>query len=413
MRTKHLFFTILLFVIGNLTFAQDNTVTIESAIADRFSTLLEALMLDGKLSESEARIYIEAVFDYDEAVIKHINTISVQPFIDKIKTGTFNVDEINRNLIEAVPETYRQQLLKNPNYLGWQIGREMNNGRISAQSISAVTNMILDGIKNNQRNKAIIQKLQAITPTRAILAEKSAATPKLTVVNDKSNLKNWKINPEKTKPNASNNNTTYNKVVIDNGMVVFESSVMGYADQFQNTYRNIEKFDFSKDFRITIKGQLHPFTYKKVAYNTSYFSIKLGDMYKIDVCATYTAVYEDVTDVSSISIKLPAAEFLPEYGKFTYEDVLFFTKKPNVSTFINKMNKAYKKVAATENPNFNYSNGFEFVIENHGGVLTFLTNGIDLGLKQAMGYLPNKYSFDIKGDTDMITKIESMKLEHL
>ena len=386
--------------------------TIEGATNERFGTLLETLMADGKLSESGARAYLEAVFEYDEKAISYLNSISIQPYLDQIKSNTFSTAAINSKLLEAVPLTLKQQLNKNPTYIGWKLGRELDGGSLSAASVFNVAFIVFDAIKDAKRQKMIIEKLKVITPTTARLKQLPIETPKQTVINDSKHTGNWKINPEKIKKGMFSLDATYNKVTFQDGYLAFDPND-GYADSFQNSYQNKERFDFSKDFRITIKGKLDPYTYDKVEYLASNFSIKIGDMYIFDAYLMHAFKFDKLENWSSINAKSPAITFTPRFGIYNYENLLFMTGKPNTTTTVNIMTSGYKKIA-TENPSFNFTDGkFEVVIENIAGIMSMKINGIDTGVKQQVVYMPNRYSFDIKAAINRITFIESMKLEHL
>lgn len=403
----------LLFV-GTTLKAQQKDIKLENIVNEQFGTLLESLLVNGKIDETNAKTYLETVFGHDETVNNYIQGLNLSQQIQNIGKENLSIDNyvnlLGSNLFNLIPSNYQQQLLKNPNYIGWKLGNEMNNGGISAETMGNAIDLIAESFKQEQQNKLIIEKLKQITPQINNL--NTIAIKKITVINDSNNVTNWKLNPVKIKKGFFSNQFTYNKATIESGNLILDPTD-GYADKFLNVYKNKEKFDFSKNFKITINGKLDPYTYSKVEYETSNFSILIGQYYLFDAYLMYIKKYEEHDDVSSFSVKTPDPEFTTNYGTFNFESLLFFTKGEKTRTVTNLLNKAYKKTGALENKNLNFNNGFQLVIQSENGYLTYFINGIDTGIKQQITYLPNKFSFDIKANIDRKTIIESVKLEHL
>lgn len=395
--------------------AQENTIKIERIVNEQFGTLLESLLTDGKIDELNAKAYLETVFGYDESVSNYLKTVSLTQQISNLQQGSMSFDTyietLGSNLFNLIPESYRQKLLSNPNYVGWQLGQELRNGHVSSATLQNTISLISNDIKKNEENQKIITKLKLITPTYDKLKD-YASKNKLSVLNDKAYTQNWKLNPEKIKPGFFADESSYNQVLIqENGHVVLEPSQVN-SDKFLNIYKNKERFDFSKDFKIILKGQIDPYEYNGVRYQSSNFSLLIGQYYQVDINILYTKQYKDWIDWSVFSVKAPMATFTPNYGVFNYENLLYFTKRENVKTVTTHLNKGYEKAGATENKSLNFSGGYEIIIQNTNGVLTYSINGIDCGLIQKMNYLPNKYCFDIKSN-DRKLIIESLLLEHL
>ena len=124
-------------------------------------------------------------------------------------------------------------------------------------------------------------------------------------------------------------------------------------DKYLNIYKNKEKFDFSKDFKITIKGKLDVYEYGKVEYQASNFSILIGQYYLVDAYLLYAEKFEEFVDWSAFSVKVPDANFTTFYGVYNFENLLFFTKGDKVKTVTTNLNKGYKKAGAIENLNLN------------------------------------------------------------
>lgn len=394
--------------------AQDYTIKLENVVNEQFGTLLESLLKDGKIDEAGAKTYLETVFGYDEAVCNYLQAVNLSQQISNIKQGNLSFDSymetLGSSLFSLIPESYKQELLKNPNYIGWQLGQEIRGGYISAETLQNTFNFIADDIKKNKKNKLIVEKLKQLTPKIDKL--RNTTENKKVVVNDEQNKHNWKLNPQKIKKGFFSNKSTFNKVVFEYGNLVLDPTD-GYADKFLNIYKNKEKFDFSKDFKITIKGKLDPYEFQKVEYQASNFSVLIGQYYLFDAYLLYAEKYDQLIDWSAFSVKIPNAEFTTSYGVFNYENLLFFTKGERIKTITTHLNKGYENAGATEKKTLNFNNGFELTIQSKGGYLTYYINGIDCGIQQQITYLPNKFSFDIKANIDRKTIIESVKLEHL
>ncbi|WP_199120488.1 hypothetical protein, partial [Pedobacter sp. ASV28] len=247
--------------IGTTLKAQQKNIKLEDVVNEQFGTLLESLLLDGKIDEVNAKTYLETVFGYDQSVNNYIQGLNLTQQIQSIGKGNLSFDNyvkaLGSNLFNLIPVQYQQQLAKNPNYIGWKLGQEMNNGKVSTETMGNAITILVDSYKENQKNKLIIEKLKQITPQISSL--KTTATEKLMVINDSSNVDNWKLNPVKIKKGFFSDESTYNKVTIETGNLILDPTE-GYADRFLNIYKNKEKFDFSKDFKITIKGRLDPYT---------------------------------------------------------------------------------------------------------------------------------------------------------
>lgn len=396
--------------------AQQSKIKFENVVNEQFGTLLESLLTDGKIDEANAKNYLEAVFGYNDEVSNYLQTVNLSQKINGIEQGNLSfesyIETLGSNLFNLIPENYKQELLKNPNYIGWQLGQELRGGVLSAETLQNTLNFISEDIKKNKENKLIVEKLKKITPKIEKLKTITISTNKKVVINDNLNTKNWKQNPQKIKKGFFSNESTFNKVTIESGNLILDPTD-GYADKFLNIYKNKEKFDFSKDFKITIVGKLDSYDYQKVEYQASNFSILIGQYYLFDNYFMYAKKYENLVDWSMFSVKSPDANFTTSFGIFNYENLLFFSKGERIKTVTTHLNKGYEKAGATENKNLNFNNGFEIVIQNKDGYLTYIINGIDSGLKKQITYLPNKYSFDIKANIDRKTIIESVKLEHL
>jgi len=404
-------------LLGTALRAQQKEPKLENVVNEQFGTLLESLLVDGKIDEANAKIYLETVFGYDETVNNYIQGLNLTQQIQNIRKGNLSLDNyveaLGSNLFNLIPSNYQQQLLKNPNYIGWKLGQEMNSGRISTETMGNAISMLADSYKQSQQNRSIIEKLKQITPQ--INSLKSTAAKKLIVVNDSNKTDNWKLNPVKIKKGFFSDQSTYNKVTIEAGSLVLDPTEIN-TDKFLNVYKNKEKFDFTKDFKITIKGRLDSFEYKKIPYQMSNFSILIGQYYLFDVLLSYTKKYEDYNDFSLFGVKTHNPKFTTNYGSFYYEDQnpASFRKGENTKVLTTIFNKQWNKFAgATANENLNLNNGFELVFESKTGYISCFINGIDSGIQKQITYFPNKFSLDLKANTDKKTIIESVKLEYL
>jgi hypothetical protein len=416
MKLKLFLLTGILFV-GTAIQAQQKDLKLDDIVNEQFGTLLESLLVNGKIDETNAKTYLETVFGYDESVNSYIQGLNLTQQIQNAGKRNLSIDKyvesLGSNLFNLIPTNYQQQLLKNPNYIGWKLGQEMNTGKISTETMGNAINLLVDSYKQSQQNRLIIEKLKQITPQ--INGLKSTTTKKLTVINDSNKVDNWKLNPVKIKKGFFSDQSTYNKVTIESGSLVLEPS--DFYDKFLNIYKNKEKFDFSKDFKIIIKGKLGPDSkYKKFEYQGSGLSVLIGQYYLFETSILYSKSYENYNDWSAFSVKTPEPDFTTNYGTFYYPNVYLYSKEENVRTVTTSndvlskvFNGLYKKSGASENKDLNFNNGFVLVIQSEKGDLSYFINGIDTGIKNKITYMPNKFSFDIKGEAI----IESVKLEHL
>ena len=403
--------------IGTTIKAQQKEIKLEDVVNEQFGTLLESLLVNGKIDEANAKTYLETVFGYDETVNNYIQGLNMTQQIQNIGKGNLSFDNyveaLGSNLFNLIPANYQQQLLKNPNYIGWKLGQEMNTGKISTETMGNAISILVDSYKQTQKDRLIIEKLEQITPK--INSLKTTANKKMTVINDSNKVDNWKLNPVKIKKGFFSDQSTYNKVTIESGNLVLEPS--DFYDKFLNIYKNKEKFDFSKDFKIIIKGKLGPDRkYKKFEYQGIGLSVLIGQYYLFEVSALHSKSFENYNDWSAFSVKIPEPDFTTNYGTFYYPNVYLYSKEENVRTVTTSndalskvFNGLYKKSGASENKDLNFNNGFDLVIQSENGQLSYFINGIDTGIKKQITYMPNKFSFDIKGEAI----IESVKLEHL
>lgn len=411
---KNIFLPVLLLLLtANLNAQQDNDY--ENMVNNQFGTLLEGLLVNGKLDEAGARSYLETVYGNDENVRKYLQGVNLYEQIKNTDGTKVSFDDyitnLGSNLFNLVPDNYKQELLKNPNYIGWQLGTEMSNGRVSNETLQNAFDILAEDIKKNKQRQEVIEKLKLLTPT----IDKLKNTPysKQVVINDASNTRNWKINP--VKKAFSMQGGSYNKVTVEQGNVVLDPTAGEYfTDKFLNIYSNNEKFDFSKDFKITIKGKLDTYKYNKVTYLSTTFSVLIGQYYKFESNLVDFQEYKKHPSYSYFSVKMPEPIFTQDYGVFNFEDIYFLTKNDKVKTVVSSLdNSRLKKANPVINPDLNFDNGFELVITSQNGYLSYFINGIDTGIKKQITYMPNKYSLDIKADYIQKTTIEYVKLEHL
>ena len=80
-----LIFTILLSLTG---WAQDK-ITLDKVLNEQFGTLLETLLKDGKIDETNAKTYLETVFGYDEEVSKYLQTSDFVKQFGSLKQSGF------------------------------------------------------------------------------------------------------------------------------------------------------------------------------------------------------------------------------------------------------------------------------------------------------------------------------------
>lgn len=156
MKSRLLFITSFLFLCSTVTVkAQDNTIKFEDIVNEQFGTLLESLLVNGKIDENNAKSYLETVFGYDESVSSYLQTADFTQHLNSVKQGNLSFDnyvkQINSFLLTFVPESHKADLMNNiqNQMLINNIIGEVKNGQIGIQTV----NLIHDIIESNREWK--------------------------------------------------------------------------------------------------------------------------------------------------------------------------------------------------------------------------------------------------------------------
>ena len=400
MKSRLLFITGFLFLCSTVTVkAQDNTIKFENVVNEQFGTLLESLLKDGKIDETSAKTYLETVFGFDAAANNYIQAQNLTQTLSNLSQNNLSLGDfsklLNSNLLSLIPTSYQQQLMQNPSYLGWQLGEELRNGGLSSSSIQNLMDMFEKGMEESARKKQIIGKLQQITPTLYRLSKQNTA-----------NAKKFKIT--ETFDNAENVNELNNPrhltniVMVKNGTLTlsqdwsyFQSGGSGMlAMQNENhswidktdrrIYKNLQKFDFSKDFTAIFHLKfLTPTLDKKGKYfATNRLKINIGKGY---------VVYLENDWKGNFMLSSPSNyEVTENYGNLKESKGNIKSEKKKITDKI-VYEKNSKKQSIDFSTELKPHTPIKLTITKVGDVFTASIDGFDVILENKIDYYPDKY----------------------
>ena len=100
--------------IGTTIKAQQKEIKLEDVVNEQFGTLLESLLVNGKIDEANAKTYLETVFGYDETVNNYIQGLNMTQQIQNIGKGNLSFDNyveaFGSNLFNLIPNNYEKSL---------------------------------------------------------------------------------------------------------------------------------------------------------------------------------------------------------------------------------------------------------------------------------------------------------------
>lgn len=423
MKSRLLFITSFLFLCSTVTVkAQDNTIKFEDIVNEQFGTLLESLLVNGKIDENNAKSYLETVFGYDESVSSYLQTADFTQHLNSVKQGNLSFDnyvkQINSFLLTFVPESHKADLMNNiqNQMLINNIIGEVKNGQIGIQTV----NLIHDIIESNRewkvekiKNAEIAKKIEAITPTLNKLNSSNQEYKKLHLVDEVESDKNWTAfhNPPDlviTRDINKIQRKTTNNVKLENGYLLLSDNygTLNTPDYIVfeelRCYKNSEKFDFSKDFSF----DLH---FKVSDALNSVFVINIGKGCKIYVT-------RNVGSKGNIRIGVQDEYIVSEkFGVLNSSTTLDKTKKKQSRNYgyiadyiIGNSLWFYDKTKFDEVLKINITKtGNSFIVK---------FNDYPVDIKTEINYFPDKYYLGFKVENKSaksFAQIHKVELEHL
>lgn len=370
--------------------AQNSKVKLENVVNDEFGTLLQSLLTDGKLDETNAKTYLQTVFGYNDAVNNYLQTANLSQQINNIKQGNMSLDNylgvLSNSLIDLVPEKYRSEIESNLQLQSLINGsiKEIASGNFGENSLQLIDGIIRSVKEDRERiakEKLLLEKIKAITPTLNSLSK--TTSPKKEKYSVSLVTENWK---EIANPDWSKKTGRLSKATITNNGIEFEGEWKNFNPptyQFAKYFRNTEKFDFSKDFKAVFEVSVDN------SNNYNFFEIQLAGMYQMQLMFYKTSAYT-----------------------FTTPKKYFFTNKYGV--FYNTMytqTAGFKNKIIRNKDCVDFTKSTKITMEKIGNVLTFKFNDCTETSEIEMDYFYNKYALDFRAEGKVT--LHSMTLEHL
>lgn len=376
--------------------AQQNSIKIENVVNEQFGTLLESLLKDGKIDETAAKTYLETVFGYDEGVSSYLQTSNISAQIKNMgqkKLASFSdFEKLSTSLLDLVPAKYQNEIRSN---LEFQLLfnasiNEIKSGQLGESSFQLIDGIIQSVKEDRERlakEKLLLEKIKAITPTLNSLNRNSSFSKK-----EKYSIaltkENWLEIPD---PNWSKKTARLNKAVITPNGIEFEGDWKNMAPptyQFKKYFKNTEKFDFSKDFSAEFEISVD----NERTYN--FFEIQLAGMYQVELMC-YQA-----KNTKAFTITTPKKYFVTnKYGVF------YNTRYNQMGGFKSTI------IRDKKNPCVDYTKPIKVIMKKVGNQLILQLNDCTETVEIDMDYFYNKYQLDFRFAGKVV--LHSMTLEHL
>ncbi|WP_333599888.1 hypothetical protein [Flavobacterium sp.] len=403
--------------------AQQNNIKFENAVNDQFGTLLESLLKDGKIDELGAKTYLETVFGNDESVTNYLQTIDLSKKIDGLKQGNLSFDSylsnINSSLISFIPEEKKQAFM---NYFETRMivegsMNELLSGEIGSNTVNLAAGLI-EGSKEAKaerlKKEAIAKKLEVITPTLSKLNNTRAYT-KLKIVDEIDSNKNWIVNTNpvvtedataKYTTNYSNLENGYLKISTENYVqAVFNWDKMMFFKPMR-IYKNPEKFDFSKDFKMNLFLKKE----RKVAET---ITIEIGKGYQLSIIRQEGYIYFMTPLNYTVTDKY--GELRADNKKEKSDKTKLVDKEKGVILSKNGYGNTFY-IRENKNKDIDFDGVLKITIIKKGNSFICKFNDMEYELISEINYFPDKYYLGIVV-SDMSKKsyieIHKLELEHL
>jgi len=406
-----------------IAFAQSKTDKFENVVNEQFSTLLESLLVDGNIDEANAKMYLETIFGYDESVTNYLQTIDLSKKIDGLKQGNLSFDNylstINSSLISFIPDEKKQSFI---NYFEKRMivqgsTNELISGEIGSNTINLVAGLI-EGSKEakaeNLKREAIAKKIEDITPTLSRLNNTNIYT-KLKIVDEIDSNENWVVNtnPVITEDkysmlttNYSNLENGYLKISTENYKQAIFDWEKGMYFKPMRIYKNVEKFDFSKDFKMNL-------FFKKERKVFETITIEIGKGYHLSIIRQEGYIYfmtplEYFCTDKYGELKADNKKAKSDKTKLTdKEKGIIISKNGYGNTFF---------IRESKNKDIDFDGILKITIIKKGNSFICKFNDLEYELLSDINYFPDKYYLGLVLN-DMskksYTEIHKLELEHL
>lgn len=418
---KTIILTISLFF-GLIVNAQENTIKFENIVNEQFGTLLESLLVNGKIDENNAKSYLETVFGYDESVSSYLQKTNLTQQLNTVTQNNITFDnyikQINSLLLNFIPESHKADLMNNiqNQMLINNITGEIKSGQIGIHTI----NLIHDIIQSNRewkeekaKNAEIAKKIEAITPTLDKLKTTNPEYKKLQLIDEVETDKNWLAfhNPPElvlTRDVNKIQRKTTNNLKLENGYLLLSDNygTLNTPDfivfEELRCYKNSEKFDFSKDFSF----DLH---FKVSDALNSVFVLNIGKGYKVFIT-------RNVGSKGNIRVGVQDEYIVSEkFGILNSSTALDKNKK--------KLSRNYGYIADYTIGNsvwFYDKTKFDEVLKINvtktGNLFVLKFNDYPVDIKTEINYFPDKFYLGFKVENKAaksFAEIHKVELKHL
>jgi len=426
MRTK---ITFLWFFCNAIFFSAQQNNNFEKLVNEEFGTLLESLLVDGKLDNDNAKAYLATVYGYNTDVNNYLQNANFSKNLNSINSTNLNtlqyVELVNSSLLNAIPNQKFQQLSQNisDGLMFYNGIYDITQGNITNNAIGMgvkVFDFFSDLNRMLKEEEKLKEKIKIITPTLEKLSKNNINSPKLKITEDFSSADNWNVNKEPAF-------TKYSTYIITTNYTEIKDNHLNITSQNYNSrdwlnlgiskevvyekarlFRNVSKFDFSKDFRITMDLKIDLNTENDVFY------IYIGKGYYISiqkynkwVLFGTPAAYDVTYDYGRLENLYPRKKEIKDFDKakgiYRYsglggESVTYEHKKIPEIDFNGILTlEIIKKGSKFSGKLLNDHSGSEFTVDN-------------------ITYFPDKYylGFKLKAlNKNAKVEIHRLELEHL
>lgn len=423
MKTKILFLVANIIFWGQTLRAQNNNIKLDELVNEQFGTLLETLIKEGKIDEIGAKTYLETIFGNDESVTNYLQTIDLSKKINGFQQGNLSFDSylsnINSSLISFIPEDKKQAFM---NYFETRMivegsMNELLSGEIGSNTINLAAGLIEGGKEAKAeriKKEAIAKKLEVITPTLSKLNNSRAYT-KLKIIDEVDSSSNWIVNknPVVTEDATLKYTTNYSK--LENGYLkistenyiqaIFNWDKMMYFKPMR-IYKNPEKFDFSKDFKMNLFLKKE----RKVAET---ITIEIGKGYKLSIIRQEGYLYFMTPLNYNVTDKY--GELRADNRNAKSDKTKLVDKEKGITISKNLYGNTFY-IREKKNQDIDFDGILKITIIKKGNSFICKFNDMEFDLESEINYFPDKYYLGLLlSDTGKkaYTEIHKLELEHL
>lgn len=422
--------TVLLFCNLVFTSAQQQNNSFENLINQEYGTLLESLLIDGKLNNNNAKIYLEAVYGYNLDINNYLQNADFSSQLNSLNGKKLNtveyIEKVNSSLLSSIPNDKFQELSQNiqDGLMFYNGVYDITQGNLSSNALGVgfkVFDFFSTMNKMMKEDEIILEKVKNITPTLDKLNKASSRYKKLKLVEDFSSNKNWNISKAPPFVKYSKHITTTNYTDIKNKCLTITTQNYNSGDWLglgiskevvykkARLFRNNEKFDFSKDFSLTMDIK---FNFDK---ENDVFVLYIGKGFFMDVKRYKKYTYFMASSGTGITKEYGELEALYDKEKKEIKD---YNKAKGIYKYSGPYGESvtyeYKK-----NPTINFNDILTIKIVKKGntftGTLVNDTSGVEFKVENVT-FFPDKYylGFKLKSyNKNAEVEIHRLELEHL